>query len=190
MTGIYKINNLIHGKVYIGQSINISKRWYEHKYKAFNQNDRSYNSALHSAFRKYGIQNFTFEVIEECDENKLDDLEIKYIKEYDSLVPNGYNILSGGQKKRSYAHKCIDCGIIISKQSDRCLECSYKRQRKILNRPKPFELAKMIVETGFRQVGEIYGVTDNAVRKWCKKYKLPYQKTVIKNISKEDWITI
>ena len=37
------------------------------------------------------------------------------------------------------------------------------------------------------EVGESYGVSDNAIRKWCKKYELPYKKTEINKISDEDW---
>lgn len=94
------------GKYYIGQSIDIDRRWYDHKYKAFNKNDISYNSAIHSAMRKYGLENFTLSVIEECQEEDLDKKERYWINQLNSLVPNGYNILEGGQSNRSYATFC------------------------------------------------------------------------------------
>lgn len=59
-TGIYKIQNLINGKIYIGQSKNIEKRWLRHKTTAFNKNDHSYNLPLYRAIRKYGLENFSF----------------------------------------------------------------------------------------------------------------------------------
>ena len=64
--GIYKITNLINSKVYIGQSRNIEERWKEHIEKGNNQNSEEYNYPLYQAFRKYGIDNFKFEILEEC----------------------------------------------------------------------------------------------------------------------------
>lgn len=65
MIGIYKITNNINGKVYIGQSIDINKRWKEHKYRSQIPN-KEYDKYLYRAFRKYGLENFTFEILEEC----------------------------------------------------------------------------------------------------------------------------
>jgi group I intron endonuclease len=64
-TGIYKITNKINGKCYIGQSQHIEKRWTDHKTASHNQNDKGYEYPLYRAFRKYGIDNFTFEIIQE-----------------------------------------------------------------------------------------------------------------------------
>lgn len=72
MVGIYKITNKINQKIYIGQSVNISKRWTAHRNGAFNPNNNQYNTPLYKAIRKYGIENFTFEVLEECGINELD----------------------------------------------------------------------------------------------------------------------
>ena len=62
--------------------------------------NREDNSILHKAIRKYGPENFKIEVVEEFDEDKKEwqSLEKFYIKELQSLVPNGYNILEGGDK--------------------------------------------------------------------------------------------
>ena len=76
VVGIYKITNKINGKVYIGQSINIERRWQQEKRCAFNENNHSYNSLLSRAFRKYGIDNFNFEVLEELKSEALNDREI------------------------------------------------------------------------------------------------------------------
>ena len=66
MIGIYKITNKINGKCYIGQSINIKQRWKGHRKDAFWLNGPDYQYPLYKAIRKYGIENFSFEVIEEC----------------------------------------------------------------------------------------------------------------------------
>ena len=95
--GIYKITNLVNGKVYIGQSQDIYKRWYEHK-KESRKNRK--DIALYCAFAKYGIGNFSFEIIEECPLEVLDEKEMLYIKKYNSYVDwentNGYNMTIGG----------------------------------------------------------------------------------------------
>lgn len=93
MTGIYKITNLINNKIYIGQSTNIQKRWEDHKFYS-----SKYQTAIQQAFKKYGISNFSFEVLEECPKEKLDEREIYWIKFYDSYN-NGYNLTKGGMSK-------------------------------------------------------------------------------------------
>lgn len=93
--GIYKITNDLNGKCYIGQSIHIEKRWTNEKADAKNQNSESYNTALSRALRKYGINNFTFEIIENCPIELLNEKEMYYIDYYNSYF-NGYNSTTGG----------------------------------------------------------------------------------------------
>lgn len=65
--GIYKITNQINGKIYIGQSCNIEQRWNQHIATAKNDNHYGHcRTLLYPAMRKYGIENFTMEIIEEC----------------------------------------------------------------------------------------------------------------------------
>ena len=101
MIGIYKIQNLINGKVYIGQSIDIERRWWQHKYAAKKPQSIDYNSILYDAIREYGIENFQFSVIQICDKNQLDQKQKFWIKQYHSFVndknSNGYNLTIGGQ---------------------------------------------------------------------------------------------
>ena len=77
MIGIYLIKNNINGKVYIGQSTNIYERWSEHKRIA--KNDLTIKYPLYLAMRKYGIENFTFSIIEECSQELLNEREIYWI---------------------------------------------------------------------------------------------------------------
>lgn len=98
ISGIYKITNLINNKIYIGQSINVYQRWEAHKYASLNKNSKEYNIYFHNALRKYGINNFFFEIIELCDKTKLDERErywIEYYHSYDRKI--GYNESKGGQ---------------------------------------------------------------------------------------------
>lgn len=94
--GIYKITNLINGHCYIGQSYNIEDRWAKEKNRAFNPNAKEYNTPRSQAFRKYGLENFSFEILEECNISELNEKEKFYIKKYNSYF-EGYNATTGGQ---------------------------------------------------------------------------------------------
>lgn len=90
--GIYKITNNINKKCYIGQSVDIERRWRQHKYNA----SQEVKYPLYLAFKKYGLNNFYFEIIQECSLDQLDQQEIYWIQFYDSYK-NGYNQTTGGQ---------------------------------------------------------------------------------------------
>lgn len=102
MIGIYKITNLINGKSYIGQSVNIQKRFNAHRSVAFNPNDKNYNYPLYRAIRKYGIDNFSFDILEECDVSELNNKEIYYIAQYKTYGKLGYNQDAGGDQASHY----------------------------------------------------------------------------------------
>ena len=85
MIGIYKITNKINGKIYIGKSIHIFKRFKEHTTSKL-------ISPLYHAFRKYNIINFTFEIIHLCEKCELDIYENYYIDYFNCLTPFGYNL--------------------------------------------------------------------------------------------------
>lgn len=92
MIGIYKITNNINDKCYIGQSRDIKKRWVSHKNAPFNPNLKEYNYPLYQAIRKYGLENFSFEVLEECQVESLNEKEDFWIKKYNSIDSSyGYN---------------------------------------------------------------------------------------------------
>ena len=95
ITGIYKIENNINGKVYIGQSVDIKNRWRGHIFDSFHKEAKDFNMVIHRAIRKYGKENFTFSIIEECNKDSLNDREIFWIDVYDSYN-NGYNATKGG----------------------------------------------------------------------------------------------
>jgi hypothetical protein len=92
--GIYKILSPS-GRIYIGQSINILKRWETYKYKACKT-----QSKLHNSFCKYGAINHIFEIIHFCEPKELDDLEKYYINFYDSCNPHtGLNCVAAARGK-------------------------------------------------------------------------------------------
>ena len=239
MTGIYKITNKVNGMCYIGQSVNIEKRWRKHKSVYGNPNAHEYDYYLYRAMRKYGIDNFDFEVIEECSSDLLNDKEKYWIEKYDSYR-NGYNQTAGGesgghsikisisqleridnllknaelsiktiadmfgvsyemiqgintgrhwhrdnidypighyttsnnQNKNVSKNYCIDCGKEIDIKATRCIKCSRLNSRKC-ERPDKLTLLKMVSSMPMTSIGKYFGVTDNAVRKWCVSYEIP-----------------
>jgi len=225
MIGIYKIKNLINGKVYIGQSVNIERRWAGHRQTVKNSGDKSYDFPLYKSIRKYGIENFDFEVLEICKIEDLNRLEKKWMLFYSSVVPGGYNLQFGNNMTAKVTPKevfeiidflrntfytnveiglwynlcddsvglinngktwvnedlvypirqetesklvCPKCGEVKFKDANQCFEC-YNRARRH-NIPKKEELEQELKKTNFVQVGKKYGVSDNAVRKWCRFY--------------------
>ena len=77
MIGIYRIKNLINGKCYYGSSKKIEKRWKTHLNQL--RNKKHINCILQNAWNKYGENNFIFEIVEECELEKLFEVEQKYI---------------------------------------------------------------------------------------------------------------
>lgn len=97
--GIYKYQNLINNKIYIGKAKDIMQRKRDHRYNA--SNPKRDNCVFHKALRKYGENNFSFEIIEECPKEKLDEREQYWIKYYNTKIPNGYNMTFGGDGGQS-----------------------------------------------------------------------------------------
>lgn len=97
-TGVYKITNLINGHSYIGASIDLGSRLAEHKSRYKHKNRIEYDRPIYRAFRKYGIENFKFEIIEETSLEKLHEREKYWIKFYDTyLNKKHYNLTPGGE---------------------------------------------------------------------------------------------
>jgi group I intron endonuclease len=89
---LYRIINRINGKIYIGQTVQPQKRWNQHK------NDAAHPTMIiHYAIKKYGNDAFIFEVIASCKTwDDANDTETLLVSQYNSLVPNGYNVSLGG----------------------------------------------------------------------------------------------
>ena len=257
MIGIYKITNLVNGKVYIGQSVDIESRFRKHHTAPFNEKSSQYKSHLYAAIRKYSLDNFRFEIIEECLQSELNNREEYWVAFYQSYTnpQKGYNETKGGsgtkgcgvkldeesaqeiqellltttlaqedianyynisQKlvsninsgnswhndmlpyplRRGHGgqhikqqHFCIDCGMPISAGATRCSKCYALTTRKV-DRPAREELKQLIRTKSFLEIGRQFGVSDNAIRKWCDIEKLPRSKKEIKSYSDEQWALI
>lgn len=97
ISGIYAIKNRINGKVYIGMTINLHGRIQTHKsYLKYNKHVNRY---LQSDYNEFGLENFEFITLEECDDNsQLEDKERMYIFKYKSTDRGfGYNLTYGGR---------------------------------------------------------------------------------------------
>lgn len=99
MVGIYKFTNKLNGKIYIGQSVNIIKRKWEHI------SAPSPYSYFDSVLQKIGINNFDFEIVEQCPSELLNEKEKYWIKYYNCCVldnkDGGYNLTRGGDNKQN-----------------------------------------------------------------------------------------
>lgn len=91
------------------------------------------------------------------------------------------NLVSLNKKQTYY---CAECGANVYQKNSLCLTCAGKKRRKV-EHPSRETLKELIQTKTFIDIGKIYGVSDNAVRKWCKNENLPFRLRDIKLI--ENW---
>ena len=108
-----------------------------------------------------------------------------------SLTSNYKALNKNGREDRFQSRKnyCIDCKKEISAGAVRCRECSDKNR--ITEKPITREELKQLIRfKPFTEIGKLYNVSDNAIRKWCAGYNLPTKKKDIKAYSDEEWVLI
>ena len=108
-------------------------------------------------------------------DNRLENLQI--------VCPNCHSQTdnySGGNNTRTH-NFCEKCGKEISKRAHLCPKCLGEKRRKA-DRPSKEELLNLIKTASFCEVGRMYEVSDNAIRKWCKNYGLPTSRKEIKKL--------
>lgn len=129
--GIYKITNKINNKAYIGKSSNIENRWKYHIQRK--DYEKEYEKPLYRAFRKYGIENFNFEIIEILNDldykEKSNDRECYWINFYNTYGSNGYNGTKGGDGGQTVADARVTYGKLTREEvlylRKRYAECKY-----------------------------------------------------------------
>jgi group I intron endonuclease len=137
---VYKITNIITKKCYIGETIkdNPILRWNEHKRKI----EKGIGCpALQDAVKKYGIENFRFEILIICFDEDRYRYEMEYIKKYNTIVPNGYNLTKGGEgggfHGKKHSKETIEKIVATSKQkyidNPELRKEMSERQKKIMN---------------------------------------------------------
>jgi len=145
--GIYCIFNKVNHKRYIGQSVDIEKRWRQHKYLLSNKNFQIENQHLVSAWHKYGKDNFEFFIVEKCNVKELDALEKFWIDYYNSNNSNkGYNkTLGGGQYTNVCKNDKERKGHTLSEQDVlKIVECFNKKESNT-EIAKKFNVSKPII---------------------------------------------
>ena len=158
-SGIYVIKNTTNNKCYVGQSVNIRRRWLEHA-RAWTcpESDKSdgKNQELHNDMRKFGTESFEFSVIKELPS----DMETAEIVLYENMyitklnsVSNGYNKIYSNESGEGLA----GTQNIISER--------HEISKEVLN--------ELLLTNTFQQVGKMFNVSDKAVVKWCKLYGMP-----------------
>ena len=100
MGKIYLIKNHITGKVYVGQT----RYTLQHRFTQHLESAGKSNSILHKSIKKHGAENFTIELLEDVENDKLNEREMYWIAKYNSVIPNGYNMTAGGGGVSGYRH--------------------------------------------------------------------------------------
>lgn len=130
---IYKITNLVNGKVYIGQTRSFYNRFRSGPMSHLSHyidhcKIGKYDYKLYRAIKKYKSRNFTVEIIDEVNDSKdLDKLEIYWISKYDSQTL-GYNMNSGGGNCEQMWNKCKQLNPELNGMNWDCIEAGYYRR--------------------------------------------------------------
>lgn len=168
---IYIIKNTINKKVYIGQAKNTQKRFISHCSRAKTNSD---NSPIHDAINALGRENFYYEILESQIED-YNEKEKYWIQFYNSLVPNGYNLLLGGEEPPY-------------RRGERCWNASVK-QNVIDNIVSDI----LFSDKTLREIADFYQVNYHIIRSinhgksWRKnEFSYPLRKTDERNSIKEN----
>lgn len=173
MGHIYKITNSINQKPYVGKTVSsIQERWRDHVYEAFTKHS-SY--LIHQAMRKYGIENFKIEELEQCPNDILSEREQYWIKTINSHFKEGYgyNMTLGGDGALVYSDKDIlelwNQGLKSCQIAERlgANKCTISKRLKEL---KPGEARKRHANANKKSVLQ-YDLNGNFIKKWdCANY--------------------
>lgn len=101
---IYIATNIINNKQYIGQTKNtLAYRKTTH----LNHKHKSKTVLFHNAIKKYGKENFKWDILWQGEESLLNEMEIFFIKDKNTLMPNGYNMTIGGNVSPLYRSRNV-----------------------------------------------------------------------------------
>ena len=194
---IYKITNKINNKSYIGYTDNIERRWYQHQFIANNKP----KTHFHRALSKYGVDNFSWEVLYTSDNKRhtLYEMEEYYIKYYNTyaLDGNGYNYSYGGdgggrvvteeqRKIMSENHKRLGVSPVKNGATEAARLYHTGRpqskehiEKRTKNQGKEVEIEGITYKTG-REAALALGYRDSTICNWIRKNKSRYNITIPK----------
>ena len=158
-SGIYKIENTVNGKIYIGQAVDVYRRMKKHFWDVDHGNSKYFAQEI----KQYGIKAFTACVLEFCEKEKLYERERYYIEKYDSYN-NGYNLGRGGQHND---------GRIVSEEDKQ-----KTRENNLLGKS---HFAKKTICDGIefdtaKECADYLRITYYQIKDWLGKYhKMPYE---------------
>lgn len=138
--GIYKITSLSNGKIYIGQSKNLSERYKSHLYNL--RNNKHGNSHLQSAYNKYGEMNFEYSIIEECLLEDLNEREIYWIGS--TRFNDLFNKKEGGNSRFKFSDSTIELMRKINTGRKQSKETIDKRVAKNKGKKRTDEFRKLM----------------------------------------------
>ncbi len=175
MTGIYRIRNIKNGKIYIGQSVNISHRWACHLYDL--RHNRHGNPYLQRAYNK-DPDSFVFEIICQCEEKDLNEIEAALIKKYNTTNDKfGYNISNGGDGQGSMSESTKAklsaakmgnksmCGVRLTDEWKKHLSEAQPHKRKIIC------VETQVVYDSGHDAAQKTGVNRSHIVSCCTKHK-------------------
>lgn len=200
---IYKIENKVNGKVYIGQTVNTFNKRYqgrgvgaERVYQSMlfaKKNNRGYNTHLFNAMNKYGVENFTVEILCQCNTvESLNKKEERYIRKYKSDNQEfGYNTLKGGENKKW--SKDAKVRRRESKLNQKCqLDIDGVFEIHITKKIRDVKLAQREVAILLYILSKfnIHNVASKTIKRYCERSSTAEIETIIKILAEKEIIEL
>lgn len=171
MYQVYKITNLINQKCYIGSSNNYLNRWDQHKKISIKENHKQYNYPLYKAFRKYGLDNFSFELLKDNFKTRFE------AEEYEQQMIDYYDSYNNGYNQTRETHSALTDEKI--------------RQESILKRSQPCALVDIkqnIIKTynSYNEAARMNGFENGAskIRDVCKGFESSVNRKIFRDLDK------
>jgi len=184
ISGIYAIKNLVNGKTYVGQTVDLNRRLYDHKRCL--KKDMHHNIYLQREYNKYGFEKFEFTTLEQCDVELLDEKEIYWINKLKCTNNlQGYNMEGGGNKGKFVTEETRKKKIGSNNPMyGKKLSASHIQSLKIKNRAN----SKLLTESDVYDIKD--GIANSVERNWLAERYNVARCTIdkIANCNNWEWV--